>query len=457
MIVSNRGPVSFSQQDDGELVGRRGAGGLVSGIAPLVAGTKATWIAAAMSDPDRLAAAQGTIEADGIRARLLNIDPTTYRQAYDDVSTQVLWFLHHGLYDLPREPVFGEEFRQAWGAYRRLNGAFATAIMNEAPNGAAVLVQDYHLALVAHDVAEHRPDLDLVHFSHTPFATPTWLRTLPEHVAAELLAGLCAFRACGFHTQRWADDFTACCREILALTPRTFVSPLPADADDLRRTASSPACDAAFDDLCRAVGDRIVVGRVDRIELSKNIVRGFLAFDDLLARYPTWRGRVVFAASVYPSRGSVPDYLRYQTETEEAVATVNARWGTDDWTPILYDTSDDYPRSVALLRRADALLVNPVRDGLNLVAKEGALVNERDGVLCLSREAGAWAELGSIALPVPPFDIAGTADVLDTALRMSPEARHHHATVLRGLVERRRPIDWLTDQLDAATPRPPSR
>ena len=450
VIVSNRGPVSFTEREDGQLVGRRGAGGLVSGIGPLVAGTRATWIAAAISDADRRAAVHGTVEADGFRARLLAIDPDVYRQAYDEVSNQVLWFLHHGLYDLPRSPAFGREFREAWGSYRKLNQAFASAVMNDAPTGAAVLVQDYHLALVGHDLAEHRPDLALVHFAHTPFATPTWLRVLPDHVAAELLAGLCAFDACGFHTQRWADDFTACCREVLALTPRTFVSPLPADADDVRRAASSAACDAAFASLCSAVGDRLVVGRVDRIELSKNILRGFLAFDDLLDRYPEWRGRVVFAASVYPSRGGVPDYVRYQGEVDETVARINARWATDDWTPIVYDTSDDYPRSVALLRRADVLLVNPVRDGLNLVAKEAALVNERDGVLCLSREAGAWAELGDVALAVPPFDVAGTADVLDRALRMPPEARSDHAKRLRTLVEQRTPSDWLAEQLAAA-------
>jgi len=450
VIVSNRGPVSFSEDDDGQLVAKRGAGGLVSGIGPLVADTNATWIAAAISDADRKAAGRGTVEADGFRARLLNIDPATYRLAYDDVSNQVLWFLHHGLYELPYEPIFGTEFRAAWGAYRRMNQAFASAVLNEAPNGAAVLVQDYHLALVGHDLAEHRPDLDAVHFSHTPFATPTWLRTLPDHVAAELLAGLCAFRACGFHTQRWADDFTACCREILALTPRTFVSPLPADADDLRRAATSAACDAAFAELSAVVGDRLVIGRSDRIELSKNLVRGFLAYDDLLDRHPEWQGQVVFVASVYPSRGGVPAYHRYQAEVEATVARVNERWGTDDWTPVILDTDDDYPRSVALLRRSDVLLINPIRDGLNLVAKEAALVNERDGVLCLSPEAGAWAELGDVALRVPPFDVAGTADVLDRALRMSPAARAHHAKRLRELVEARRPADWLAEQLAAA-------
>ncbi len=442
--------MSFTVDDTGELVARRGAGGLVSGIGPLVAGSDATWIAAAISDGDRLAAARGTLDAAGFKARLLAIDPETYRQAYDVVSNETLWFVHHGLYDLPRAPVFDCEFRRAWDAYRSMNARFANAVIENAPKGAVVLVQDYHLALMGRDLAEDRPDLDAVHFSHTPFAPPVWLRVLPGRMAAELLSGMCAFRACGFHTRRWADDFRASCREVLALDPRTFVSPLQADPDDVQQTAASPECDAVLAEIDRLVGDRQVIGRVDRIELSKNIVRGFLAFDDLLDRYPAWRDRVVFVASVYPSREGVSDYHRYQADLEGTVTRINRRWGSDAWTPIVYDTRDDFPRSVALLRRADVLLVNPLRDGLNLVAKEGALVSERDAVLCLSPEAGVWDELGDVALPVAPFDIAATADTLDRALRMPPEARRVHAQALRERAQRRRPADWLADQLAAA-------
>jgi trehalose 6-phosphate synthase len=449
VIVSNRGPVSFNHDESGSLVPKRGAGGLVSGIGPVVASSDATWIAAAISDGDRLAAARGTLEAEGFRARLLAIDPEVYRQAYEVVSNQVLWYIHHGLYDLPRSPAFESDFRAAWGAYRSMNARFADAVLEEAPNGAIVLVQDFHLALMGRDLAEHRPDLAAVHFSHTPFAPPVWLRVLPESVAAELLAAMCAYRACGFHTQRWADDFTASCRELLALSPRTFVSPLPADPD-VSDVACSSACDDALASIEAVVGDRLVIGRVDRIELSKNIVRGFMAFDDLLARHPEWRERVVFVASVYPSRQALAEYRQYQADVEAVVGKINGRWGTPSWSPVVLDTSDDYPRSVALLRRADVLLVNPLRDGLNLVAKEGALVNERDFVLCLSPEAGVWSELGSVALPVHPFDVAGTADTLDRALRMSPDARRSHAAALRELAERRRPADWLADQLAAA-------
>lgn len=454
VLASNRGPVSFQYDGSGGLTSRRGAGGLVSGIGPLVAGTDATWLAAAMSDADRQAAAGGVVEADGFRVHLLALDPETYRVAYDVVSNGVLWFAHHGLWDLTREPRFDRAWPDAWDAYRAVNEAFADAIAADAPERAIVLVQDYHLTLVAARLARTRPDLTCVHFSHTPFAPPVWLGALPDAAMRELLHGLAAHRACGFHTRRWADDFRASAHDLAGLTPTTFVAPLASDPDDIRAAAASPACEAALRALEGLVGDRAVIGRVDRVELSKNLVRGFLAYGDLLERHPEHRSRVVFVAGAYPSREGVPAYAAYREEIDAAVMAVNDRFGSDDWTPIVLDVDDDFPRSVALLRRADVLLVNPIRDGLNLVASEGALVNERDGVLALSPEAGAWERLHDAALHVPPFDVAGTSDALHAALTMSPEERTGRAARLRTLAEARTPRHWLADQLTAARAAP---
>jgi trehalose 6-phosphate synthase len=305
VLVSNRGPLTFDRTDDGDLVSRRGAGGLVSGIGPLIAGTDATWLAAAMTDGDRAACEGGVVEADGFRVDLLALDPETYRLAYDVVSNEALWFAHHGLWDLPREPVFDATWAEAWEAYRSVNRSFADAVAEVAPEGAAVLVQDYHLALVAMWLRRRRPDVACVHFSHTPFAPPVWLEALPTAATSDLLRGMAAHDACGFHTARWAGDFRASARDLGGLEPSTFVSPLASDPDDLRSAAGSAACEAAAAALDALVGDRQVIGRVDRIELSKNQLRGFLAFGDLLERYPQHRGRVVFVANAYPSRTGV--------------------------------------------------------------------------------------------------------------------------------------------------------
>ncbi len=213
VIVSNRGPLSFSATEDGGLVARRGAGGLVSGLGPLVAGTDTVWIAAALTDGDRRAATDGVIEAEGLRVRLLAIDPDDFRAAYDVVANATLWFCHHGLFDLARRPRIDRSWRQAWAAYRRVNDAFAEAVAATAPEGAVVLVQDYHLALVGAALARLRPDLAAVHFSHTPFAGPDQLAVLPRDVRAELLAGMAGHVACGFHTERWARAFRRSCED----------------------------------------------------------------------------------------------------------------------------------------------------------------------------------------------------------------------------------------------------
>jgi trehalose 6-phosphate synthase len=450
VLVSNRGPVSFERSDDGALVSKRGAGGLVSGIGPLAAEGNVIWLAAAMSDADRAAASTGLVDADGFRVRLLALDPEAYRLAYEVVSNEVLWFAHHGLWDLTREPSFDAGWDAAWDAYRSVNHAFADAVAEAAPSGAAVLVQDYHLCLVAARLRSLRPDLTCVHFHHTPFAPPVWLRVLPDGATRELLAGLAAHRACGFHSQRWADDFRASAGALAELDPTTFVAPLASDPADIRATAGSPACATALRELEEVVQDRQVIGRVDRVELSKNLLRGFQAYGELLDAHPEHRERVVFVAHAYESRAGVPGYRAYRERVEHEVRAINDRHGTDRWEPIVLDVDDDFPRSVALLRRADVLLVNPIRDGLNLVAFEGMLVNDRDAVLALSPEAGAWEPLGAAALRTPPFDVAGTARVLDEGLRMPADERAHRARRLLAIAEARTPAHWLGDQLEAA-------
>ncbi|MDQ3145490.1 MAG: trehalose-6-phosphate synthase, partial [Actinomycetota bacterium] len=380
----------------------------------------------------------------------LVVDPDAYRAAYDVISNGTLWFLHHGLYDAPRRPRFDRHWRAAWDAYREVNAAFADAVVEDAPEDAVVVVHDYHLSLLGRDLAAKRPDLSAVHFTHTPFCSPDTLRMLPGDVAAELLAGLDGFHACGFHASRWARAFGDCCQEVLGHEPTTFVSPAAVDAEDLAATVRSDRCVRALTELDRQVGDRALIVRVDRIELSKNLLRGFLAFEDLLRHHPEWRERVVFGAFVYPSREGLIEYQAYRLEVEGLVQRINAEWSTPGWTPILWDASDDYPRSVAALRRFDVLLVNPVRDGLNLVAKEGMAVNERSGVLALSQEAGVWEELGDVALAVNPFDVSGTADVLHTALSMGVGQRQDHGRAVRKVVGARSPTMWFADQLAAA-------
>ena len=450
LIISNRGPVSFSFDDAGGLVAKRGGGGLVSSLGPLVRDMGATWMAAASTDADVEAAKEGVIDAEGFKFRSLAVDPVAYQMAYDVVSNGTLWFLHHGLFDLSRRPRLDRRWRQAWDAYREVNHIFARAVIDEAPEGAIVLVQDYHLGLVGTWLAQERRDLRAVHFSHIPFCEPGALRVLPSDVAEELLVGMGSHASCGFHSKRWAANFESCCTEVLGFTPATFVSPLSPHYDDIAAMAAEDASVREQGWIDEVKGDRKLIVRVDRIEPSKNLLRGFWAFDDLLQTRPEWRSRVVFVALVYPSREGLPEYLAYRQEVESVARVVNDRWATPGWTPIVLDTSDNFPRSIASLVRYDVLLVNPVRDGLNLVAKEGPVLNTNDGVLALSREAGAWDELGGIALEVNPFDVSGTADVLAAALTMGADERKVHAKALAEAASARVPRHWFDDMLEVA-------
>lgn len=453
IVASHRGPERFERTGDG-FERHRGGGGVISALRPLLAGTDTKWVAAAIGDDDRAAVEAGAAVSDDFDLHLLALDPRAHHLHYQLVSNSVLWFLHHGLFDLPRRPTFDPRFTEAWEAYREVNRAFADEIADGAADGDVVLVQDYHLALVPEMLARRRHDLRVVYFQHTPHCGPNSIGVLPSAVAAEMLASTTVCPA-GFHTPRWMRAYRACVELVLGSSPvsrPTFVAPLGIDPEALERNSSSPECLAEGHALDAVIGDRQAIVRVDRIDPSKNIVRGFLAYDLLLERHPEWRRRVVFLALLYPSREALPEYLAYRQEVEHAVERVNARWATADWQPVVLDPDDVYPRSLAGLRRYDVLLVNAVKDGLNLVAKEGPYLNARDGVLALSRETGAFDELHEAALEVHPFDVAQAAEVLHEALGMGAEERKRRAARLRELAAARTSRHWLDDLLAASEP-----
>lgn len=430
---------------------------MVSALAPLLAERDdTTWVAAAIGDDDRAALDAGAVgdAAAPIDLRLLPFEAREHRLHYDVVSNGVLWFLLHGLFDLVRRPRFDRRFREAWEAYVAVNRAFADAVAELAAEGETVLVQDYQLSLVPHALGERRPDVRVVHFTHTPFCGPSSIRVLPEYVGRALCGSLAA-RPAGFHTERWARAYTAAAREVLGvdapLAP-TFAASFGPDATALEEAAASPAVQVAAAALDETVGDRLAIVRSDRVDPSKNIVRGFRTFDLLLEERPEWRERVVFVALLSPSREQLPEYLAYRQEVEQAAARVNGRWGRADWTPVILDTRDDIARSLSGFARADVLFVNPVKDGLNLVALEAPIVNRRDAALCLSREAGAFDLVGEWAVALHPFDLVQGAAALHEALSMPRDERAERAARVRRGAAASPPRVWLERLLSHATP-----
>jgi trehalose 6-phosphate synthase len=371
------------------------------------------------------------------------------------------------LYQTPLEPVFDEGFRGQWASYESYNAAFADALDEGAAQGAAVLVQDYHLALVPAMLRERRPDLRIGHFSHTPWAPPDYFRLLPDDVAEEVLTGILGADRAGFLTRRWADAFADCCAAVLGArvgadddgtptvthrgrTTRLGVHGLGADGDFLRERAGRPDVAERMEALRSETGPgRRLIVRVDRTELSKNIVRGLLAYRQLLSDRPGWRSRVVHVAFAYPSRQDLALYRDYTAEVSRLAAEINAEFGTDDWTPVLLKVDDDFARSLAAYRLADVALVNPIRDGMNLVAKEVPVVSDNGVALVLSREAGAFAELGADAITVNPYDIRATAEALNTALTLPEADRAARTKRLADAATALPPSRWFLEQLRA--------
>lgn len=426
-----------------------------------------TWIASALSPEDHelaRTAADGT-DVDGYSLRFLDLDPDTHRLHYDVVSNEHLWFVFHYLFDLPTAPLFDASFDRAWDAYLGVNGSYAQAVGRLRPAG-PVLVQDYHLLAVGNELRKRRwTGGPLVYFHHVPWPEPDYFSLLPARIVSDVLRGVLAHDVVGFHARRWADRFLACCERLLrgvsvgaeavrfqGRDVRVVVAPVPLDVPLLREQSVALPTERWIERIDKQRAGRHLLVRVDRIELSKNVLRGFLAFEQLLARRPSAAADVLFVALQYMSRPRVAEYRRYVGRCMAVVQQINERFarGSADEGPLSLSILDDYSRSLAGLRLADTLLVNPVYDGLNVIAKQGCVLTDRDAVLVLSRNAGVWEELGSAALGVNPFDVSDTADALDTALDMSGAERARRARRLRKLASIATPESWVRTLLDAA-------
>jgi trehalose 6-phosphate synthase len=469
LVASNRGPVTFRLGDDGSLLLSRGGGGLVSGVSAASNNGDALWVCAALGDADRLAAtnAQGGRldlaghDTGGSAVRMLPIDETTFRRAYNAVANATLWYVNHTLFDTPRTPSFDAQWGDYWQAYADYNRAFADALAEDAADGAQVLVQDYHLMLAPAMLRAQRPDLRIGHFTHTPWAEPSYFGLLADDVARGVLTGMLGADAVGFQSPRWAEAFVRCCVRLLGAdaggdtvhhagrSTRVHVHPLGVDGAELRSRAAQPDVAVRREALRRRIGDRRVIVRIDRTELSKNIIRGLHAYRELLRSRPEHRGNVVHVVFAYPSRHDLPDYRAYTADVQRVAREIDDEFATPGWSPLILEVNDDYARSLAALQLADVLVVNPLRDGMNLVAKEGPVLSENGVALVLSREAGAADELGDDALLVNPYDVSGTATAIHEALSMPADARRERSARLAATAVALPPREWLQAQIDS--------
>ena len=473
IIAANWSPVVFERAEDGSLRFQHVVGGLVTALTSVCQHTDATWIACAQTEADA-AWREGDIPvADSrhsIRVQFLSPKTAAYEGYSNVIANPLLWFLQHSMWDVPRMPVINRATWRAWeDGYVAVNRLFAEAIAHQVramARPSLVWLQDHHLYLTPRFLRNgmrprERPTL--LHFIHIPWPGPEYWRILPPAMRQPILEGLCAVDLLGFQTAEDALNFLRTCESHLphasvkhrrgriwyrnhATHVRDF--PISIDVVALRQLAGSPEIAGHRSEIEAMLGDQQLILRVDRSEPSKNIIRGFRAFEEMLELHPEHRGRVKFLALLIPSRPGVHQYPDYMDELMAAAGRINAGYGDSLWEPVRVLVSDDYPRSIAALGRYDVLLVNAIADGMNLVAKEGPIINQRDGVLILSEAAGARQQLESAATVISPCDVYATAEALHQALVMPAEERRERAVRLRWLVEREDINDWLCRQLE---------
>jgi trehalose 6-phosphate synthase len=457
IVVSNRGPVTFARNEEGEVVARRGGGGLVTALRPLVALHDVTWIASAITDADRSLAGEARDETarDGspFRLRLVAHDERAFDAYYHVVANPMLWFIQHYLWEHPYQPEIDPAFHTAWtDGYAAVNASFADAVLEELDRDpdAAVFFHDYHLYLAPRFVRERRPDATLLQFVHIPWPEPDAWRVLPAELRRAIHDGVLANDVVALHTDRWRRNFLWCAREFVGedAGARTLAAPISVDPAEFDELSRSEAVLAAEREIVRRRPEKLVV-RVDRTDPSKNIVRGFRAFELYLDAHPEMRRRVGMLALLDPSRQDIPEYAEYLGALQREARRVNDRFQENGWAPIDLQIADDFPRSVAAYKQFDVLLVNALFDGMNLVAKEAPLVNQHAGVVVLSENAGAHAELGEWALTVNPFDVEGQAEAIHRALELDEAERSRRLDAICAHVRGHDVNAWIETQLAA--------
>ncbi len=472
IIVSNRGPVTISKDEQGDYAFKRGSGGLVTALTGLAHFTKLTWVACALS-PEDAEWKHGQICLEDNDCNLgvyfINPDPQAYDGYYNQISNPLLWFLQHSMWDIPRSPIIDRQTWIAWDTgYQVVNRQFAkeiAEIVRKKKKPVLIMLQDYHLYLTARYLKKYLrgQDVTISLFVHIPWPGPEYWGILPARMREELLDGLAAVDLMGFQTSEDGLNFIRTCENYL---PKAIVQyrnrrvryrshdtiirdfPISIDVNAIEAMSETEEVNEYQREISRQVDGKKMILRVDRLEPSKNIIRGFQAYESLLENHSEYRGKVIFMAYLIPSRVGVEEYQNYLDEIMVTVGRINAHYGSSDWEPIRLLVGENYPRAVAAMKMYDVLLVNSIADGMNLVAKEGPIVNQKDGVLILSERAGARQQLHQGALVISPVDIFETQVAIHKALSMNVEEKQKNVKILRKIVREEDINFWLKAQLE---------
>ncbi len=473
ILVSNRGPVEHQMSGDGWPEARRGSGSVVTAFNSLVQKFEFTWVASAMGEGDRVVSENGQgphikspLPGHEINLRYVVTPRRVYHKYYNILCNPLLWFLQHYMWNPPYNPNVDAAVHDAWeSGYIPVNQAFANAVISEAQaleQAPIVIGHDYHLYLMPEFVRKEVPEAVIQHFVHIPWPTPQYWHMIPDYIIRRICESLCTTDLLGFQTigdvrcfldtvEEFVPDVTVDrTSHTVARNGRTTsvkVYPISINVEEVQRIANTPRALDYENRLSADTGDVTIV-RIDRAEPNKNIVRGFRAYELMLTRYPELKGKVKFLAFLVPSRTHIRQYQRYMDEIQQVIQQINNNHGTDDWQPIVPFIENNYTQAIAGMKLYDVLLVNTIIEGMNLVAKEGPVVNNRDGVLVLSHSSGVYQQLSDGAISVSPTDIEGTMEALHQAITMSAEDRKARAARMLNSVCREDINHWLYQQMN---------
>ena len=472
ILASNRGPVEHHMTPEGRPEPRRGSGGIVTALNTLAQAAEFTWISSAMGEGDRVVSNNGggphldsPLPGHKVKLRYVVTPRRVYHKYFNVFCNPLLWFLQHYMWNPPYNPNVDSSVHDAWkSGYIPVNQAFAQAVVEEARASGrppVVIGHDYHLYLLPEMVRKEAPEALIQHYVHIPWPTPRYWQMVPRYIISQICSALCHADVVGFQTSQDRQSFLDSVEEFLpeadvdrrestvgygGQETAVKVYPISINVAEVQRIAASPRA-VEYESRLQPLRNEVTIVRIDRAEPNKNVVRGFRAYELLLARHPELHGRVTFLAFLVPSRTHIRQYQRYMDEIQQIIDQINRRYGTTEWQPIRAFLENNYTQAIAGMKLYDILLVNTIIEGMNLVAKEGPVVNGNDGVLVLSESSGAYRQLMEGALPVSPTDIEGTMETLYQAIQMSPEERKTRAEALSESIRREDIQHWITSQL----------
>ena len=471
IVASNRGPVLFKKDQNGKIELIKGKGGIVGSMIPFLERTHGTWFSSAIGECDDYINNKYDfkvpipLEDPEYYLQFVKTDEDVFNDFNGKFANPLLWFIHHSMWYSPYTPCADDELHKAWDSYKFVNSKFAEAIGNTVSTSdktPIVMLQDYHIYLTPELIRKQHPDVLMSQFVHIPFPPPEMFQQLPNHMQIEILEGMLTNDVLGFHIPRYMNNFLRTLKFILPEVSvdeirgdilykghicRVRTYPISVDIKTLQNHAQTQDVRNKDNEVDEMVGDCKLIYRTDRADLSKNIIRGFQAYDMFLEKHPEWIGKVKFVATLMPTRQDIKVYREYTDNIKKIVKKINKKYSTADWEPIKYMCKGDFDLVIALLKRYDVLMVNPILDGMNIVAKEGSIVNENNGVLVLSTGAGCYEELKDGAICINPYDLRQTAESLNTALLMDGITKAQLIEEARAAISRNDLNKWVSDQL----------